>query len=179
MVIFPFLEMLENEEDKSRFKQLYDEYRDMVMFIGLKYLKNNFALAEDACHDVFTYLAAHFEKIDDEIQASRTKNFVATLARGTAINLFHKEFNPKHEYLEELENFDISDDNALNRFDKVEMKMAMEKLPEEDQTYIILSGVFGYTSAEIGEAFDLKPATVRKHLQLSKAKMRKDLEVKL
>lgn len=56
-----YLSMLEADEDKNKFEELYMKYRDDMYNIAFSIL-HNCEDAEDAVHDTFVSIANNFEK---------------------------------------------------------------------------------------------------------------------
>ena len=50
-----YLQMIESDEDKSKFEQLYIMYKGLMFHVAMKILKNEFD-AEDAVHQAFLSL---------------------------------------------------------------------------------------------------------------------------
>ena len=57
-----YLMLLEEDADKARFQQLYEQYRGPMYRTALRYLKDE-GRAQDAVHDAFVKIALHFQKI--------------------------------------------------------------------------------------------------------------------
>lgn len=59
-----YLQMIESDEDKSKFEQLYIMYKGLMFHVAMKILKNEFD-AEDAVHQAFLSLIENLKKISD------------------------------------------------------------------------------------------------------------------
>ena len=57
-----YLQMIESDEDKSKFEQLYIMYKGLMFHVAMKILKNEFD-AEDAVHQAFLSLIENLKKI--------------------------------------------------------------------------------------------------------------------
>lgn len=68
-----FLMMLDTEDEKSRFVQLYHQYRKLMHYEAKRILKDDH-LAEDAVQEAFLRIAKNFHKVG-EIFCPQTKNF--------------------------------------------------------------------------------------------------------
>ena len=80
-----FLALIEGEENKNKFIELYEKYRNTVFSICISITKN-YHLAEDATQITFTKIAKNIEKIvslNDLCQ----KSYISTIAKNAAINL--------------------------------------------------------------------------------------------
>ena len=54
-----FLDLLDTQEQKNRFQQLYYEFNNLTMWIALQKLHNR-QLAEEAAQDAWVYIAKNF-----------------------------------------------------------------------------------------------------------------------
>ncbi len=84
-----FLAMLDTEEEKAVFSQIYEKYRYFMWYLANDILKDPH-LAEDAVQDAFLALTRHLDKID-EVESSRTKKFLATIVKSKAIDIIRKK----------------------------------------------------------------------------------------
>ena len=57
-----YLQMIDSPEDRSKFEQIYMEYRSMMFHIANRILTNE-QDAEDAVHEAFLKIAENIEKI--------------------------------------------------------------------------------------------------------------------
>ena len=73
-----YLQMIENEEDRSKFALLYDEYKGLMYHIAYGVLKNH-EDTEDAVHQAFVAIAENMHKVR-EVPSKETKSFVATIS---------------------------------------------------------------------------------------------------
>lgn len=163
-----FLSVIEAPQDKSRFQLLYDKYRNLVMWLSMQRL-NNTTLAEEAVQDTFMYLAENFNKVGD-IDSEATKNYVATIANGFAINKYHKE--NKSAFVLYDDTCSAVNESDFDDYSVVELKDAMNVLGDEDKNCFYLKYVYGCSSREIAKMYGISPELVRKRLQLAKQKIR-------
>ena len=171
-----FLDLLDTEEDKNKFERLYYKYVDLLMWIAMDKL-NNKHFAEEAVQDAFLYIAKNFNKIG-EIDSKRTKGYLSTIIQGFAINKYNKEKKVIHLSPEE-ENYIIfsdDDENFFDSIDELDLKFAINKLPDESKNYLHLTYAYGYTRKEIGEMYNISPALVRKKIQFAKRDIKKYFE---
>lgn len=170
-----FLDLLDTDEEKSKFKQLYYKYNDLLMWIAMGKLKNNH-LAEEAVQDAFFYIAKNFHKIED-VDSKRTKCYLSDIVQGFAINKYNKEkkvirFSTEEEYIISSQ----EDEAFFDNLDAVEIKLAINSLPDESKNYLYLTYIYGYTSKEIGDMYNISPELVRKKIQFAKRDVRKYFE---
>ncbi len=80
-----YLSMLEADEDKNKFEELYMKYRNDMYNIAFSIL-HNCEDAEDAVHDAFVSIANNFEKIN-KIPCQEIKYYFVIIVRNVSINL--------------------------------------------------------------------------------------------
>ena len=56
-----FLDLLDTEEEKASFQNIYDKYKSLVYWIAYDKLRND-ALSEECVQETFIYVALNFEK---------------------------------------------------------------------------------------------------------------------
>lgn len=69
-----YLSLIDGEEDKSKFEQLYLSYHHLMHHVALGILKDHHK-AEDAVHEAFICIEKNFFKIS-EVSCPQTKGFV-------------------------------------------------------------------------------------------------------
>lgn len=173
-MLLVLLDLLDSEEDKTKFEALYHKYDKLMMYIAMQKLHNE-SLAEEAAQDAWLYIAKNFNKVG-EIDAKQTKSYLATIANGFAVSKFRKESKVRSfDVLDGIEN-DVVSDDYFDKLDATDLKIAMDKLDDEAKTLMYLTYVFGYTSMDIGDMLGISATAVRKRIQYTKARLRKLLE---
>lgn len=71
--------MIESDEDKSKFEQLYIMYKGLMFHVAMKILKNEFD-AEDAVHQAFLSLIENLKKISD-VKCPKTRAYIVIIRR--------------------------------------------------------------------------------------------------
>lgn len=94
-----YLQMLETPEEKSKFEQLYLEYKGLMFHVAYEILHNE-QDAEDAVHQAFVKIAENIKKIDDPI-CPKTHSYVVTIVENKAIDQYRKQ--QKHQTVELIE----------------------------------------------------------------------------
>ena len=64
-----YLQMIDTPEDRSKFEQLYLEYRGLMFHVANKILRNE-QDAEDMVHQAFLKVAENIEKIGAQIASA-------------------------------------------------------------------------------------------------------------
>ena len=163
------LALIDSEEDKEFFTEIYNKYHDLVMYIAMERLHNKF-VAEESVQDTFLYVAKNFERIKN---ARNIKAYLCEAAKGIAINCYTKE----KKYMDDISDDDLYfiedvDDSFFDTVDVIDLKNAMQKLSEEDRTFLELAYAYNMQSKDIAELYGLKDTNVRKKIERSKKKLR-------
>lgn len=169
-----FLDLIDNYEDKERFKHLYHKYRGLMAYIAGEKVSTQEDI-EDVLQEAFFYIAKHFEKIGD-IESNRTKCYIAAITEGYAIKKYKAENKHDIHPNEDLNIDEISEDIDFSSYDKAELSMVIDELSDEYKNLLYLTYVFGYSSKEISEMLGLSDANIRKRIQFAKTKVRDKLE---
>ena len=83
-----FLTMLDSDEDRSKFVQLYHKYRYFLWYLARERLQDEH-LAEDAVQEAFLALTRHMDKVGS-VESAATRNFLATIVKNKATDLLRK-----------------------------------------------------------------------------------------
>lgn len=166
-----FLNLLDTQEEKDSFLELYDTYKDLLYWIALK-KTNSIEDAEECVQETFFYVAKHFDKIG-EIKSKRTKCYLSTIVTGFAIDIYN-EFQ-KLELISNDDN-ELRDIEYFENFEKVELTAVFDDiLDEESKIFFYLKYIYNYKSSEIAEIYNVKDSLVRKKLQYAREKLKQYL----
>ena len=83
-----YLQMFDTPKDRSKFEQLYLEYRGLMFYVADQILHSE-PDAEDAVHQAFLSVAENIEKIGDP-SCPKTKSYLVTIAENKAIDLYRR-----------------------------------------------------------------------------------------
>ena len=72
-----YLQMIETPLEKSKFEQLYHQYRALMFHVANGILHND-RDAEDAVHNAFVSIAENISKIEDP-NCPKTKGYIVTI----------------------------------------------------------------------------------------------------
>lgn len=166
-----FLNLLDTQEEKDGFLELYDTYKDLLYWIALK-KTTSIEDAEECVQETFFYVAKHFDKIG-EIKSKRTKCYLSTIVTGFAIDIYN-DFQ-KSELISNDDN-ELRDIEYFENFEKVELTAAFDDiLDEESKLFFYLKYIYNYKSSEIAEIYNVKDSLVRKKLQYAREKLKQYL----
>lgn len=168
-----FLDLIDNDDDKERFRLLYNKYKGLMAHIVLQRLDSQEDI-EDVLQESFFYIAKNFNKIGD-INSSQTKCFIAVITEGYAISKYRKDKNNLNIVsLDDAETNSMADD--FDNYSSSELKMIIDSLSDEYKNLLYLKYVFGYKSREIADIYGITDSSVRKKLQFAKAEIRNKLK---
>ncbi len=169
-MLFFCLAMIDDEDDKKSFEELYKKYSCLAFSIAFNILKNN-ELSEDACSEAFLSIAKCFEKIKN-LEPHKLEKYIVITVRNTSINMYNKE--KKHtETLPLGDNFsDLNDESLFDRkYDDI--IECIRKLSPIDQEILYLRINFGLKHNEIADTLHISNAAARKRLQTAKENLLK------
>lgn len=167
-MLFLYLSSVDDNKGKSKFKDLYYKYEKMMTHIAMDKL-HDINLAEEALQDAWMYIATHFDNVGD-VYSNRTRNYLATIMTGYAINKYNKE-NKIHKICY-VDDSDMISDSYFDQYDALEIKLAMESLDDECRNILYLTYIYGYKSNEIAKMFGCTDSNIRKKLQVAKSKLK-------
>lgn len=166
-----YLSLLNTEEEKNKFEQIYSQYRLTMFYVAKSILKDDF-LSEDAVHDAFINIAKSLDNISDAVSL-RTKGYVVIIVRNICLNILKKQ-----KQIVEIEDFDENISYDLCLEDEVLSKLSFDsiieqimELPEIYKDVLYLSYVEDLSVQEISELFNIPDETVKKRLQRGRKKL--------
>lgn len=163
-----YLQMIETDEDRSKFEQLYLEYQGLMYYTAYKYLKHE-QDAEDAVHHAFVKIAENIK--DVEPVSPKTRQYVVTIVENRAMDVLRMRSKhpimPLNEAIpapmEEL------DDEAF-------LSKCIKQLTDQQRQVIWLKYYFGYDLHEIAKMMDIKLSWAQKIDQRAKKKLEEMLK---
>lgn len=169
-----YLSLIDSDDDKNKFEQLYLTYRQDMYKIAYSILKNN-ADAEDAVHQAFLSIANNFEKIL-EIPRQEIKAYIVIIIRNTAINLYNENKRSAERTVELNENDVSVDVNFLEQYEYELLINAIKELPQMYKDIIYLYYLEEFTTKEIAKMLGVTVDTVYKRLERAKKLLKETLE---
>lgn len=168
-----FLSMIETEEEKSKFIQIYEKYSHLMWYIANDILKDNH-LAEDAVQEAFLALTKHLDKVKDP-HSSKTRNFMATITKSKAIDMLRRKKPAYDEALDESFIHDTRED-ILDEYIQKEaherLVRAIKSLPLSYRTVLEYKYLHELTEREIADILDATPKAVNVRIFRGRKKLR-------
>lgn len=162
-----FYALLDDKADIPKFDAVYEKYNKLVYYFALEKL-NDQMLAENATIDTFVDVAKHFKQVG-EINSSRTKAYIMTIATTCIYNVYNKE---KDHFVEDF-NRDLVFNMEEN--EKMELWELVDRLPENYKLPLILNKKWGYKYKEIAQIMGISESLARKNTERAIAKLKESL----
>lgn len=163
-----YLQMLDTEEETSRFTRLYIHYRDLMFRVAMRVLHNEMD-AEDAVHQAFLSILKHFSKIH-KIDCPETKAYVVIITERKAIDILRAQKHFADEDPEVLGNEAVSPPGDGGLAD------ALAGLRRRYREALLLHYRHGYSTAELADLWGIKQASVQKLLWRAKQLLKEKME---
>ena len=161
-----YMQMLETPEEKSKFEQIYLEYRGLMFHVAYEILHNK-QDAEDAVHQAFVKIAENIKKISDPV-CPKTHSYVVIIVESRAIDQYRK--NQKHQSIELIDNLQGIE---VNYEENNELTKCILQLPARYREMILLRYHHGYSVKEIAKMLGLSLPAAIKLDQRAKNKLKK------
>lgn len=167
-----YLSLIGTEDNKSKFEDIYNSYKKTMFYIANDILKNH-AQSEDVVHTSFIKIIKNLDKID-EVHCNKTKGFIVTIVRNTAIDVYRKNKKEigKIEKIIDYKGYQEHKEIGI----KSDIELAILELPDKYSTVFSLKYYQGLSDEEISGILKIKQSTVRTRILRGKEKLRKILE---
>ena len=172
MLIYPYLALIDTDEEKSKFQELYDEHRDLMFYRALKIL-NNHVLAEDALQEAFIRVTKNIHKVG-EIKSPETIRFLLVITENAALTLLEQETRQHYDHEEFADDYHLQiPDSAFEHISRQVLADEILQLPKIYREVLYLHGFFDYTLPETARLLDISTETAKKRLQRGRAMLLK------
>ncbi len=133
-----------------------DAYADNLYRFVLKNLKND-AMSSDIIQDTFEKLWMKLE----EVNALKVKSYLFTSAYHTMIDYIRKE--KRYIDVDPADMYELSDSDQYSDLGEV-LERAVQNLPEDQRSVVMLRDYEGYSYREIAEITDLSESQVKVYI---------------
>lgn len=172
MLIY-YLQMIESEEDKTKFEQIYINYNRLMFYIAKDILKNE-EDAWDAVHNSFLSIVDKMDRIHDT-KCNETKAFLMIIVKNKAIDIYRRK--NKIQFVELVENDDyycIADPEIPEDCEY----SVLSKLKPFVRDVLILKYGYEYSNDEVAQMLNSTPEAVRKAAWRARKKLKEMVEEK-
>lgn len=167
-----YLSLIDVEDNKFKFEKIYNTYKKTMFYVANDILKD-YAQAEDAVHTSFIKIIKHLDKID-EIHCNKTKGFIVTIVKNTAIDEYRKFKREKEKVEKVIDSQVLKENKEIEAISDIEV--AMLELPDKYKNVFSLKYAQGLNDEEIANILNIKQATVRSRISRGKDKLKEILE---
>lgn len=180
MVMLCYLMLIDNEEERQKFKKIYITYRMKLQYVAVSILKDSHE-AENIVHDTFLTIIDNLDKID-EIECNKTWNYIVTILKNKCFNYIKKQKRCDVVDTEMLEVFEENTEDIVSEILQKEMMSVLQKsiqqLKYPYKEVIYLQYYNELSSKEIGKILGISAENVRQIAKRAK-KCLKEVLVKM
>lgn len=172
-MLYVYLNMLETEEERSKFTKLYHKYAKLMKYVAMQKLGDE-QLAEDAVHNAFLNIIRSFCTID-EVECHKTKRLLVIVTENAAVDILRNRTRHPQASFEELEPVLSVEPDLLEGLVLEELTERIAALPPIYRDVLELKAYHGLNDKQIAVALDVGHATVRKRLQRARTILAQEL----
>lgn len=168
--------MFETEEENRTFRELYEKYKNFMYKIAFDIIKDEHE-AEDIVHTSFIKLGGLLNKIDMS-SVKRTRVFIGTIARNTAIDYYRKK-KKIYEEVELSEEISGPEDIEKDLIDKYNYQILVAEigiLPDKYKDVLRLHYIYELSIQETADALSISENNTYARLSRAKKMLLKVLE---
>lgn len=164
--------LIDNEEDKRLFEQLYTKYKT-IMYNTAYAILHYVQRSEDAVHDAFLSVARNMNKISAE-ECIRTRNFLIIIVRNAALNIYNKNKSeiPVEEMPTDIPDLQAIDIDVENKDNQKKMLKLIKSLDPQYGDVLILKYFYDYQNKEIAKILKICLENVKIRLFRGKAMLK-------
>ncbi|MBE6845706.1 MAG: sigma-70 family RNA polymerase sigma factor [Ruminococcus sp.] len=166
-----YLTILNTDEDKIKFEEMYIKYKQMLFKLSFCILHNK-EDAEDAVHQSFLTIANNFEKIKT-MSCHEMESYIVIIIRNNSINTYNKNIERCTELDEEQLPIDIDFFEDINYENLVRTISGLSQIYKD---VLLLHYVNDFSVKEISKMLDISIDNVRKRLERAKRLLKSELE---
>lgn len=174
-----YLALIDSEEDKIKFQEIYESYRKQMWYTAKEILQDNH-LAEDAVHDAFLGIAKNFSKIKS-FNEQIMRAYIITSVRNAALKYIKK--NKTADIISIDGVFSLEDMKATEEMyehETAELAASiLKKMPPLYSEVMYLRFTAELTDKEIALQLGRKETTVRQQIMRGRRMFIENLEKEL
>lgn len=167
-----YIMLLDTEEERSFFEELYYEYRQGMYGLAYSILVDSHA-AEDAVHTVFLRLIKHIEKVE-KLDKEKQKSYLLTAVKHAALDIKRKQKRHAEISMEEVPE-NLLADSGMEFWEK-ELVISILKLPVIYREILQYKYAVGIENKQIADMLGISESTVRKRLERAKKMLKEQFE---
>ena len=164
-----FLAVLENEADREKFTEIYEQYHGLIEKNAMRILKNQ-QDAEDAVQNTFVQVIRHFEKAC-EIDCKNLPFWIISIVKNESLMILRKK-----KRIVQLEDWDGISVEAESVSEYSELVCLFSKLPETYRAALEMHFLLEYSGKEIAQKLDISESAVNTRISRGRALLREIIE---
>lgn len=168
-----YLSMLDTEDERNLFEELYRKYSQDMYAIAFDILKNQ-ADAEDAVHQSFLKIANNFTKISS-IPRNKIKAYIVIICRNTSSTLYNQNKRDSKRKCQ-LNETELVDDSFFDKESIDDLKKAIRQLPDMYKDVLYLYSLQGFSAKQTASMLGISVNNVRQRVMRAKQQLKKILE---
>lgn len=176
--MFNYLILLETEQEKVFFQEIYKKYRSDMFHTAYGILKNE-SDAEDIVHETFLSIIDNLEKIMGK-KCHEIWSYIVTIVRNKSINLYNQKKRHRTKQLEDWAELEVFAPDTYVEIAQKETAMELADLLEQMNTpykeVLVLQYYHQLSAEEIGRIIGKSADNVRHISQRARRKLQKLLE---
>lgn len=170
-----YLSMLDSDEDKLSFEQIYNDNKNILYNYAYRILKES-SSAEDAVHDAFLSFARNFEKLQ-KMNCNQTRSYLIISVRNASFKIYNK--HKREISTEDVYSDGFVSDIAYDTENKEIHQLLFEMIQSLDSKYgdvIMLKYYCNLKNTEIADALSISSENVKIRLYRAKALLKSGLK---
>ena len=168
-----YLSVIETDEDRNKFKEIYEEYRQSLYLEALSIVKNP-EDAEDIVEDTFLKVADNFTEISQK-KRQKMRAYIVIINRNNAIDRYNK--NKKDlEKKDDTPLEEIVDTGYFDSFEYDDLYAAIKKLPQKYKDIIYLYDLLDIGTKATAKILKISVDTVYKRVSRARTLLKRLLE---
>ncbi len=167
-----YLTLLDTAEEKSKFEELYQEYKSTLITVAYKILKD-MALSEDAVHEAFLSLARNMNKISDR-NCIQIRNYLIIIVKNASYRIYNKRkeelcIDDIKETIPDIQNVEI---DVEDRESQQRLMTLIKSIDEKYADVLILKYFYDFSDKEIAESLGISLENVKIRLHRGKSMLK-------
>ena len=165
--------------DQDAFEAFYDRYEKRAFSLAYRILGTR-SLAEEATQEAFISVWKSVVRYDPE--RGSAGGWALGIVRNRAIDLLRKRTGPSPDLdhdddaaLDSRESVDLTDETAIRRETRREVKTGLAELPEKQSKVIELAYFGGFSQSEISEMLGEPLGTIKGRMRLGLERLKGNL----
>ena len=169
-----YLSVLETDEDRCQFEDIYRQYKNRMYKFAIGILHNN-EDAEDVVQQSFLTIANNFDKIKS-FSCHEMNSYIVIIIRNTSINLYNKNKRNSERSTELDEQQTAVEVDFFNNIDYEHLVQIISRLPLIYKEILLLHYVEEFTVKQISAMLGISIDNVRKRTERAKKLLKAELE---